>query len=1460
MAATDAFYRDQKKLNIVFAVSSLAMLATIVGMFYDDYAREWKAEQRVFRDVEEEMAKRNVLDSAPSPEAMEKVLAAQTAASAAKQELKDARDRLERENKKLLSDKIGAENRQRGIKADYDSVMSFYNGASERSEEGAESSDAQRYRERVEKLRAELDEATRTVEELTKQYDEKAAAVGIPDLTRKSEAADKAFKDQTADFDRFVKLASQKRWKGWNEGFRSLPIIDAFSSPTKIQQYTLDELPIDYSFKYVTRYDRCTTCHQGMEKSAYDRETLAALTRDPDRDAALKAKYDVAKTIIDQRRAAGAKDLPDPELLKPKQLPKEKLTEGRVTEFCAHPRLELFVDAASPHPVEKFGCTICHSGQGSSTSFKDASHSPSDIATEERWAEHYKWTPNHFWDMPMAPKRFLESSCVKCHHQITDLVRDGSKTEAPKLVKGYNLVRDLGCFGCHEIAGIKSGRRVGPDLRLEPDPPLDVLSAADRAKATADPLNPPGTMRKVGPSLFRVSEKTNEDWTRHWIKSPRDFRPDTKMPHFYGRANNNKEALEGTGQEKFPDCEINAVTHYLFRTSEQFLKDVTRFYELKGKATLSDAEKADLAALETRSEVRTAERPVAARKDLDDLKGQADRGRVLFSERGCLACHQHEGTATDQKLPNGGVTPTIVSEATFGPDLSRLAAKIGVQAGRPETGTKWLIAWLLNPPGHSPRTLMPVVHLEPQQAADVAAWLLSQKALADAWVKPEVAPIDPEALKDLAKVYLNKVLTKSEVQEVLKSGLSADRLKQFAVDADEHTLQAPISDDKLLTYVGKKGISNLGCYACHNIPGFQAAKPIGTGLNEWGKKDPDRLAFEDAPAFVKEHFNVVDRRDDPKDPSKPDKDWKADGTRPPYEKYFADMLGHHGKTREGFLSLKLTEPRSYDYNRIKTWDERLRMPQFKFSRMKRAAGESDAEFAARASQEEAEAREAVMTFVLGLLAEPIPAKYVHNPTGDRAAEVRGRQVLEKFNCAGCHTVRSGIVEFSTIKPGAMKLLVENTPELRESGKYKGPDHIFPEHNLWVGPNPPKNDRLTAHFSSASLSKVGEEGEEVDAYIVRLAQALRVKDEKGVPHDVPGGADLPVQKDAVIGEMTPPFGGTFAHVLIPYLQKKDAKAYGKFGDPTDKQVQYAWAAAPPSLATEGEKVQPDWLYQFLLNPHMIRPLTVLRMPRFNMSSDEATALVNYFTSTEKATNPGIGLTYPYVAIPQRADGYIREKTAEYVARLKQAGKFEDRKKELAAHFEIAANTRLKAAQERKATAEGMLKTAQDTKNESGVTSAKAEIESADAEAKRLQDQIAKKTYDDVVRDWEEREAYIADASRLVINRVAPPCLTCHKAAGYEPNEPKGPNLDQVADRLRPEWTRRWIANPQRFLSYTTIMPINFPADKTDYQEVFVGNSAEQIQAARDFLLLYPQVRDWSILRNRPVPGATTGGKQ
>ena len=70
-----------------------------------------------------------------------------------------------------------------------------------------------------------------------------------------------------------------------------------------------------------------------------------------------------------------------------------------------------------------------------------------------------------------------------------------------------------------------------------------------------------------------------------------------------------------------------------------------------------------------------------------------------------------------------------------------------------------------------------------------------------------------------------------------------------------------------------------------------------------------------------------------------------------------------------------------------------------------------------------------------------------------------------------------------------------------------------------------------------------------------------------------------------------------------------------------QATQAWGWLPPPLLGEGRKVQTEWLHNFLMDPFPIRPAVVLRMPKFNMSSEEASTLVHYFAAHD-------GAEYPY----------------------------------------------------------------------------------------------------------------------------------------------------------------------------------------------------------------------------------------
>ena len=102
--------------------------------------------------------------------------------------------------------------------------------------------------------------------------------------------------------------------------------------------------------------------------------------------------------------------------------------------FKAHPGKYL-----EWHPVEKFGCTVCHGGQGLATEVK-AAHG--DVP---------------HWEEPLLRGSLVQASCRQCHGDLKAI-----ETYAPTLVQGRQLFKAKGCYGCHAIKDF--GQTVSQDL------------------------------------------------------------------------------------------------------------------------------------------------------------------------------------------------------------------------------------------------------------------------------------------------------------------------------------------------------------------------------------------------------------------------------------------------------------------------------------------------------------------------------------------------------------------------------------------------------------------------------------------------------------------------------------------------------------------------------------------------------------------------------------------------------------------------------------------------------------------------------------------------------------------------------------------------------------------------------------------------------------------------------------
>src|SRR5262245_25275638 len=169
MAATDQTYRDQKRLDLVFGVSSVVLLVSTVGMFVQDYNRPWKTEQRQFRDVESALATRQALGEMPHPKVYEKAKQDVAEARKKRQEKKkyttadsseveqtaDERIKeLDRELARLQPQKEEQAARVGDVKSLVESRRSFYDIAVEHS--GPNSREAQAYQKKLGELQAQL--------------------------------------------------------------------------------------------------------------------------------------------------------------------------------------------------------------------------------------------------------------------------------------------------------------------------------------------------------------------------------------------------------------------------------------------------------------------------------------------------------------------------------------------------------------------------------------------------------------------------------------------------------------------------------------------------------------------------------------------------------------------------------------------------------------------------------------------------------------------------------------------------------------------------------------------------------------------------------------------------------------------------------------------------------------------------------------------------------------------------------------------------------------------------------------------------------------------------------------------------------------------------------------------------------------------------------------------------------
>ena len=467
--------------------------------------------------------------------------------------------------------------------------------------------------------------------------------------------------------------------------------------------------------------------------------------------------------------------------------------------------------------------------------------------------------------------------------------------------------------------------------------------------------------------------------------SPAISVPRTKMPQFFGLYDH----LDGEGLEEsqqFEPIEIRGVTEYLLAKSQPF-------------------------------EFTAPPKSVTA-EGLGRARQEAVRDARL------------PGLPSAQRFPGRQDDPRAR------PVADRRQAR--PQATIPTAG-KWLYTWLRNPSKYHPRTLMPNLILDPiagadgkltDPAADIAAFLLGSQQ--------DWEPTDVPA----------RELTSDEREALERSGAGApeDRLPAQAgrgLSGDRHSREPPqraqggrsragrrdVDREASCSYVGRRTISKYGCSGCHDMPGFEDAKPIGTGLADWARKTPDKLAFEQIVEYMKhghgtpgalEPRHPTRRRDATTRSKRPTRAPTATRTSTsrtcdPDTGYFMEKL--FGHQREGFIWQKLREPRSYDYQEDR--EQGLQRTAADAASSRRSTTPS-AKRSSRSCWAWWPSRRRRSTSIKADAA----------PRGDRR---KACEVIEKFNCTGCHTLEHGALEVG-LRAGRLRRSAGRSPIIRSCSR------------------------------------------------------------------------------------------------------------------------------------------------------------------------------------------------------------------------------------------------------------------------------------------------------------------------------------------------------------------------------------------------------------------------------------------
>ena len=455
---------------------------------------------------------------------------------------------------------------------------------------------------------------------IAQKYD--ATDTEILDGIATAQAALQALQADKAKYDEVARLQEKlDSVGGIKRTFLGSLLENPFRQTRSITQYYLED------FDYTA--DRCATCHFSADRAGYEQsaQEIFEVEGDGENPVVHRLEHSSVKVGSESITIDGFDAEPDEYTLEENGT----LTFTDVDVFGevdisydtsyrsvlqTHPHRDVLL---AMHPVDRFGCTPCHGGQGQALTAKSA-HA---LTHAEYWLSPVLGLDEHTGRTSEETKGYMESNCRRCHDGVmmldygVDTDTDAPVDYAPNLTKGLAVFEDLGCHGCHAVEGYSAIENIA----------------------------------KVGPSLAKVGSKVKDTaWLENWIKKPEAYLPNAIMPNFFPADGMSQVVYLKNGGTR---------TGVVTKTANGILiktDDGTEYPYPDGSVVrIVDEVKSIAAYLATMNDTNLDE----SSANYSQSESAITAGEETVKTVGCLTCHAVDGLGSD-----------------FGPALDSVGAKV----------------------------------------------------------------------------------------------------------------------------------------------------------------------------------------------------------------------------------------------------------------------------------------------------------------------------------------------------------------------------------------------------------------------------------------------------------------------------------------------------------------------------------------------------------------------------------------------------------------------------------------------------------------------------------------------------------------------------------------------------------------------------------------------------------------